>query len=115
MSSRPLAIVALLAAITLSQPATAAAGDWFGWLWGRPKPAAQPAPYTPQPIVVAAPPGPYRHPAYANANGLYPWYGYGFGVPTYQWGYCGSTFRPIQICHYGYYNTFTQWGYERGY
>ena len=63
--------------------------------------------------MVGATPGPYRSPAYANGN--CPWYGYGFGVPTYQWGYCGSTYRPVSICHHGFYDTFSQFGYERGY
>ncbi len=120
-SRRHLAIVLLLAAMTLSQPAAAAAGDWLGWRKKATEPQSnsQPAhsrrpavPYTPRPIVVASPPGPYRSPAYA---GKYPWYGYGFGVPTYQWGYCGSTFRPVEICHFGYYDDYSQFGYRRGY
>ncbi len=113
MSNRRLLAVAFfLIAMTLSQPAAAIEGNWFGWL-KRPPAAAPNAPCNPAPIVVASTPGPYRAPAYAN--GCCPWYGYGFGVPTYQWGYCGSTYRPVCICHFGYYNTYTQWGYERGY
>ena len=34
------------------------------------------------------PPGPYRYPEYNTGHS--PWYGYGFGVPTYQWGYFGA-------------------------
>jgi hypothetical protein len=113
MSSRLLPSVFLLAAVTLSQPATAAAGDWLSLLRRPDHAATPPAPYNPQPIVVGSPPGPYRCPCYANGNA--PWYGYGFGVPTYQWGYCGATYRPVCICHFGFYNTYTQWGYERGY
>ena len=106
------AIVFLSAAMTLSQPAAATALEWFGWA-KKPKPAVQPAPCNQPPIVVAATPGPYRWPAYANGN--YPWYGYGFGVPTYQWGYCGSTFRPVEFCHFGYYDNYSQVGYRWGY
>jgi hypothetical protein len=112
MSSRRLLVVLILAAVTLSLPAAATAGDWFA-CFRRPQPGAAKAPYTPPPVVVGAPPGPYRCPAYANGN--YPWYGYGFGVPTYQWGYCGSTFRPVEFCHFGYYNQYSQVGYQRGY
>ena len=58
-------------------------------------------------------PGPYRYPQ--HADGRYPWYGYGFGVPTYNWGYFGAHYRPMSICHTGYYGEFVQWGYRRGY
>ncbi len=109
---RRFALVFLLAAMTLGQPAAARAGDLLAW-FRKPQPAAQPAPCNQPPITVAAPPGPYRWPAYANGN--YPWYGYGFGVPTYQWGYCGSTFRPVTVCHHGYYGDFSQFGYRWGY
>jgi len=61
---------------------------------------------------VAAPPGPHR---YAEYNVYGPWYGYGFGVPTYQWGYFGARYRPAAICHKGYYGDLTQWGYRWGY
>ncbi len=63
--------------------------------------------------TVAAPPGPYRYPEYDAANG--PWYGYGFGVPTYNWGYFGARYHPASISHRGYYGDFTQWSYRRGY
>ena len=118
------ALVLLLAAMTLGQPAAATAGDWFG-LRKKAKPtpqstsqpgpqqAAQTVPYTPRPNTVAAPPGPYRYPPYAN--GMYPWHGYGFGVPTYSWGYFGATYRPAVLCHFGYYGDFSQFGYRRGY
>ena len=107
------ALAVVLAAMTLGQPAAATASDWFGWL-RKPSPTApQPAPYNPRPNTVAAPPGPYRYPPYAN--GMYPWHGYGFGVPTYSWGYFGATYRPACLCHYGYYGDFSQFGYRRGY
>ena len=66
----------------------------------------------PKPGMAAAPPGPHRYPEY-NVCG--PWYGYGFGVPTYNWGYFGARYRPACICHKGYYGTLSQWGYRRGY
>jgi len=57
-------------------------------------------------------PGPHRYPEYNQSS---PWYGYGFGVPTYSWGYFGATYRPAVITHRGYYGDFYQWGYRRGY
>jgi hypothetical protein len=71
------------------------------------------------PNVVATPQGasagiptPYR---YAGVPQSAPWYGYGFGVPTYSWGWFGATYRPAVICHRGYYDDFYQWGYRQGY
>lgn len=58
-------------------------------------------------------PGPQRYPVYASGN--YPWYGYGFGVPTYNWGYFGVHYRPSNHVHTGYYDDYYQWGYRRGY
>ena len=57
-------------------------------------------------------PAPSRYPEYRQCS---PWYGYGFGVPTYSWGWFGAKYRPAVMCHYGYYGDFTQWGYRRGY
>jgi hypothetical protein len=57
-------------------------------------------------------PAPHRYPEYERQS---PWYGYGFGVPTYSWGWFGATYRPAVNCHRGYYGGFTQWGYRRGY
>ena len=70
---------------------------------------------TAEPVEGAAfsTPGPYRYSEYPG--GSYPWYGYGFGVPTYNWGYFGAHYRPMSVCHKGYYGDFTQWGYRRGY
>ena len=62
--------------------------------------------------IVAAPPGPHR---YAEYNVYCPWYGYGLGVPTYNWGYFGARYRPACIYHKGYYGDLTQWGYRSGY
>ncbi len=89
------------------------AGDWLARLKGL-SPHHQPPYWLGNPKqTVAAPPGPYRYPEYDAASG--PWYGYGFGVPTYNWGYFGARYRPASICHRGYYGDFTQWGYRRGY
>lgn len=57
-------------------------------------------------------PTPYRCP---GAPQVAPWYGYGFGVPTYSWGWFGVKYRPAVTCHRGYYDDFYQWGYRRGY
>ena len=56
---RVFAVAFFLIAMTLSQPAAAIEGNWFGWL-KRPPPAAPNAPCNPAPITVASPPGPYR-------------------------------------------------------
>ena len=88
---RVFAIVFCLIAMTLSQPAAAIEGNGLDGRRRPPAAAPNAAVHAP-PIVVASPPGPYRAPAY---DGCCPWYGYGFGVPTYQWGYCGSTYRPV--------------------
>lgn len=61
----------------------------------------------------AGTPGPQRYPVYAAGN--YPWYGYGFGVPTYNWGYFGVRYREAKNAHTGYYGDYYQWGYRRGY
>ena len=58
-------------------------------------------------------PGPHRYPEYNTGN--YPWYGYGFGVPTYNWGHFGAHYRPSVVSHKGYYGQYTQWGYRTGY
>jgi hypothetical protein len=105
-------VVAILSVVMLGLCRPAAAGDLFG-LRKRAQQAAPAAPYNPVPVTVAAPPGPYRYPAYSNGN--YPWYGYGFGAPTYGWGYFGATYRPAVIGHHGYYDDYTQWGYRQGY
>lgn len=93
-------------------PAPAPGGPLVRWLTGQ---CSGPPPgYTANPMqVVASTPGPYRYPAYQT--GPYPWYGYGFGVPTYNWGYFGARYRPHCVGHSGYYGDFTQWSYRRGY
>ncbi|OHB67869.1 MAG: hypothetical protein A2V70_03280 [Planctomycetes bacterium RBG_13_63_9] len=98
----------LLAGVLL--PAPAPAGDLLGWLKGS---DCKPPYYQGNPKqVVAAPPGPHR---YAEYNAYCPWYGYGFGVPTYNWGYFGAQYRPACVCHKGYYGDLSQWSYRRGY
>jgi len=62
--------------------------------------------------VLGARPAPHVYPEY-NVNA--PWYGYGFGVPSYNWGYFGARYRPAQVSHRGYYGDVSQWGYRRGY
>lgn len=70
--------------------------------------------YVPAPMQMAAgTPGPHRYPEYNT--GSYPWYGYGFGVPSYRWGYFGAKYRPIAITHKGYHGNYSQWGYRHGY
>jgi hypothetical protein len=106
-------VVLLFAIVALGRPRTAAPDDWFGLRKHAAAAAAPPAPCNPPLTVVGSPPGPYRHPSYPGGN--CPWYGYGFGVPTYGWGYFGVSYRPAVICHHGYYDDYTQWGYRRGY
>ena len=80
-----------------------------GWAnAGHPRPTLV-APTDVPPHVVSSPPGPHRNP------GCSPWQGYGFGVPTYNWGYFGAQYRPICISHTGYCGDYSQWGYRRGY
>ena len=62
--------------------------------------------------IAAAAPAPHLYGEY-NVNR--PWYGYGFGVPSYRWGYFGAHYRPVCNSHTGYYGDFTQWSYRRGY
>ena len=60
------------------------------------------------------PPGPQRYPQYAGGN--YPWYGYGFGVPTYSWGYFGVHPHPAGSSGFhGYHDDYYQWSFQRGY
>ena len=107
----PLVVLICSLAIGFLLHATATAGEGAfllkGWAhrrlpdyWGNPQ------------GVSVGPPGPHRYPEY---NVSYPWYGYGFGVPTYRWGYFGVRYRPGYVCHKGYHDDFTQWGYRSGY
>ena len=44
------------------------------------------------------------------------WYGYGFPVETYRWGWFGAQrYYPRVVWHRGYYGDCCRWGYRRGY
>ena len=90
-----LGVVAWMLVVLPQLPGGAIAGDLFGWK----KPAAAAVP--PRPTIPRRPsPAPrpgliaIRHSAAGNC----PWYGYGFGVPTYNWGYFGAAYHPASIC-----------------
>ena len=106
----PMVLLGFLA-LGLAVPPRAAAMELGRILWrAGPKPVpnwqGNPRGYS------AGIPAPHRYPEYNTCS---PWYGYGFGVPTYSWGYFGATYRPACFAHNGYYGDFTQWGYRRGY
>ena len=61
---------------------------------------------------VAVPPVPSR---FGGCGSAPAWSGYGFGIPTYNWGYFGARYRPACVSHTGYYGDYVQWGYRRGY
>jgi len=113
MTRRPvLSILVYLFLLMLSQPTPVAAGNLLEWMRGHAR--ARPPAYLGNPKQVAPSP-PVPHPYYPEHNVHGPWYGYGFGVPTYPWGYFGARYRPAVISHKGYYGNFTQWGYRYGY
>ena len=100
----------LLVTVLLTAPALA--GYPLGWKKGhrhRPPPG-----YVSSPLqMVTPPPSPYYHgPSHPSPPA---WNGYGFGVPTFQWGYFGARYRPVCITHKGYYGNYTQWSYRSGY
>jgi hypothetical protein len=105
-------VLAGLLAWGLCGPTEAPAAGPFELLRGLRQPAAPDYEGNPKTISVGTP-GPHRYPEYNTGN--YPWYGYGFGVPTYQWGSFGVGYRSSVVSHHGYYGTYTQWGYRRGY
>jgi hypothetical protein len=44
------------------------------------------------------------------------WYGYGFPVKTYRWGWFGAArYYPTVLWHRGYYNDSCRWAYRSGY
>jgi hypothetical protein len=44
------------------------------------------------------------------------WYGYGFPVPTFRWGWFGAAhYYPTVFWHEGYYGDCCRYGYRRGY
>ena len=64
--------------------------------------------------VSVGPPGPQRYPQYAGGN--YPWYGYGLGVPTYNWGYFGANAHGTLLTGFrGYHDNYWQFSVQRGY
>ena len=45
-----------------------------------------------------------------------PWYGWGFPVQTYRWGWFGAgRYYPWTYCHKGYYGNCCRYGYRCGY
>jgi hypothetical protein len=53
------------------------------------------------------------HPTIAPPGG---WYGYGFPVQTYRWGWFGaSRYYPRVVWHRGYYDDCCRWAYRHGY
>ncbi len=104
-------LLAVVAALVIAWTSDGRAGELLRRL-------GQTAPPAPAPVdggfgMSIGTPGPQRYPVYASGN--YPWYGYGFGVPTYNWGYFGVHYRPYNCVHEGYYGQYYQWGYRRGY
>jgi len=100
--------VATASALAIERPSAA---PWKHWL-----PLKHWRPGGPHQVSVG-PPGPQRYPQYAGGN--HPWYGYGFGVPTYNWGYFGAryhgTCQGIFNTYHGYHEDFHQWSCQRGY
>jgi hypothetical protein len=44
------------------------------------------------------------------------WYGYGFPVSTFRWGWFGAAhYYPTVFWHHGYYGDCCRYGYRRGY
>lgn len=95
--------------ILLGRPAASADLRTTFRSWLKPKPPYNEVPPT---GVSVGPPNPYR---YTGGNPCKDWYGYGFGVPTYNWGYFGARYSSVSICHKGYYGDYYQWGYRQGY
>ena len=99
---------AVMAGHPYPYPAPPQAAPWR--FWGPSHPKVGQSPYG----VSVAPPGPQRYPQYSSGN--YPWYGYGFGVPTYQWGYFGAHSHGTgTFPFYGYQQDYSQWSWQRGY
>ncbi|MBN2022796.1 MAG: hypothetical protein JW809_08360 [Pirellulales bacterium] len=113
MRNRFIVAVASVLLLAAAWPSEAVElGRVLGWP-RRPAPAWQGNPRAPSPEGQSAGiPGPHRYPEYNQSS---PWYGYGFGVPTYSWGWFGATYRPATNCHTGFYGDYYQWGYRRGY
>ncbi len=94
-------------------PARAGLGDFLGVAWVKANRAAHVTHgVSPGVPMGTTAPGPHRF-GQEQVNSR--WYGYGFGVPPYNWGYFGVKYRPWSVSHKGYYGDFSQWGYRRGY
>ncbi len=102
-------IASLLAGPLVSSVALGVTPYSSPWLFWR-RSSREHVPYG----VSVGTPGPQRYPQYADGN--YPWYGYGLGVPTYNWGYFGANGHGTLLTGFrGYHGNFWQWGYQRGY
>ena len=100
----PIVLTAVLL-LGLLMPASGSAGELLdrllsGNLFGH---SGQPPPNAPavRPVPFAPPP--------VNVDGRWP--GYGFGTPTYNWGYFGARYRKVHVFHEGYYGDFRHWSY----
>ncbi len=105
-------VTALVAAASLA--AHAADGLWIG-------PPSAPQRDRRTDGVIAQSYGYHRQLAATPQVGLSPaqpgaWYGYGFPVQTYRWGWFGAGhYDPITLWHKGYYGDECRWGYRCGY
>ncbi len=107
----PGVLVMMLFAVVLTAAPAVAGHPILGRLKGHRHP---PPGCVADPWHLVAPPTSYYRTSGLCAN-RDNWSGYGFGVPTYRWGYFGARYRPVCITHKGYYGTYTQWGYRSGY
>jgi hypothetical protein len=54
-----------------------------------------------------------KHPTIAPSGG---WYGYGFPVKSYRWGWFGAEhYYPRGLWHHGYNGDHYRWSFQRGY
>ena len=90
-------------------PASAAALDLVGWLRGDHRSYTAVYLGGGDPGVAAAP----GTQAYLRYPLLGPRYGSIPGVPSYNWGYFGAPYRPVNFCHEGYYGECSWWRYRR--
>jgi len=96
---------ALLLAVLAAGPGTAGELPRHGRSHGRAKWLGNPANFVPRPT-------PSHGFAVYNVPG--PYYGKGFGVPTFNWGYFGARSRTSFDSHLNYYGTATDWTFSRG-
>jgi hypothetical protein len=56
------------------------------------------------------------HAPHSNIAPVGGWYGYGFPVQTYRWGWFGAgRYYPRVVWHRGYYDDCCRWAYRHGY